>query len=172
VTLIMTLNDQPLLFNLQQRQQIDRCLLRLADQAASPLVMLADISGQLVLYRGRLPATQSAGLAALAAASFAANIEIGNFLGLPNNFKQQLLEGEIANLYTMTVGAELLLIIAFTQQTMLGLVRLLAQQAQHELLVLVRAAEKARRKAQQQPDQMVDAKFGQEVQTQLDDLFS
>lgn len=168
----MKLDAQPLIFNAEQRQQIDRCLLRLADQAASPLVMLADISGQLVLYRGRLPAAQSAGLAALAAASFAANVEIGNFLGLPNNFKQQLLEGEVANLYTMTVGVELLLIIAFTQQTMLGLVRLLAQQARQELLLLARAADVARREAQNQIRPPVDAGFGQEVQTQLDDLFS
>jgi predicted regulator of Ras-like GTPase activity (Roadblock/LC7/MglB family) len=168
----MQLDAQPLIFNAKQRQQIDRCLLRLADQVASPLVMLADISGQLVLYRGRLPAAQSAGLAALAAASFAANVEIGNFLGLPNNFKQQLLEGELANLYTMTVGSELLLIVAFTQQTMLGLVRLLAQQSREELLALARLAELARREAQKQEKKPVDAGFGEEVQTQLDDLFS
>lgn len=168
----MKLDNQPLIFDDQQRQKIDRALLRLADQAGSPLVMLADISGQLVLYRGRLPATQSAGLAALAAASFAANIEIGNFLGLPNNFKQQLLEGDLANLYTMKVGEELLLIVAFTQHTMLGLVRLLAQQTREDLLVLARAAEKARYQAQQQPQQAIDANFGRDLQTQLDDLFS
>lgn len=168
----MTLNGQPLIFTNKQREKIDRSLTQLAEQAASPLVMLADVSGQLVTYQGRLPAAQSHGLAALAAASFAANLEMGNFLGLSPNFRQQLLEGKKANLYTMTVGQELLLIIVFTQQTLLGLVRLLAQQTQEDLLLLVRQAEQLRQKMKTGPQQKVDAGFGPAVQVELDDLLS
>jgi predicted regulator of Ras-like GTPase activity (Roadblock/LC7/MglB family) len=166
-----SLHAQPLFFTGAQRQQIDRCLLRLADQAASPLVLLADVSGQLILYRGRLPETQCTGLAALAAGSFAANVEIGSFLGLTRNFKQQLLEGEMVNLYTLAIGQDLLLVIAFTQQTMLGLVRLFAQQAQQELLTISHQAKLAREKARP-ADQQVSQEFGQALQTQLDDLFT
>lgn len=165
-------NNQPLTFTISQQKRIDRHLLHLADQVAAPLVMLADISGQLVLYRGRLPSRQSTGLAALAAASFAANLEIGKFLGLQRNFECQLLEGKIASLYTLTVGQELLLIIAFTNQTTLGIVRLFARQTQHELLPIVQEAETARQKAAQQASKKLSSEFQQALQTQLDELFS
>lgn len=170
----MRLNDKlhahPLSFDEEQTKQIDRCLLQLADHIAAPLVMLADVSGRLILYRGRLPASQSTGLAALAAASFAASTEIGNFLGLPKGFKQQLHEGSVADLYTIAVGPELLLIIAFTKQTMLGMVRLFATQTQQELLQLAQKAAKAREEATHSAES-VDRGFAKEVTEQLDDLF-
>lgn len=168
----MKLNGQPLIFTNKQREKIDRSLTQLAEQASSPLVMLADISGQLITYQGRLSAAKSHGLAALAAASFAANLEMGSFLGLSPNFRQQLLESKKANLYTITVGQELLLIIVFTQQTLLGLVRLLAQQTQEDLLLLIRQAEQLRQEMQTRPQQKIDTGFGPAVQVQLDDLLS
>lgn len=166
----MKLHKRPLTFDAEQKHRIDRCLLRLADNTGSPLVMVADVSGRLVLYRGRLPSGQSTGLAALAAGSFAANVEIGNFLGLKNSFRQQLLEGDLANLYILAVGAELLLIVAFTRQTMLGMVRLFTQQAQQELLVITQAAMAMRDVAQE--EKRPEDGFGQEVAKQLDELFS
>jgi predicted regulator of Ras-like GTPase activity (Roadblock/LC7/MglB family) len=166
------LHARPLTFDTEQQQQIDHCLLRLSDQTGSPLVMVADVSGRLVLYRGRLSSTQSSGLAALAAGGFAAGQEIGHFLGLRNSFQHQLLEGEQANLYILAIGPELLLIVAFTQKTMLGMVRLFSQQAQQELLALVQEAAIEREKAAlaAQPD--VEEGFGEALNQQLDELFS
>ncbi|HRQ41670.1 MAG TPA: roadblock/LC7 domain-containing protein [Chloroflexota bacterium] len=167
------LHSHPLQFDGGQRQQIDRCLLHLADQIGSPLVMLADVSGRLVLYRGRLSSSQSTGLAALAAGGFAAGKEIGHFLGLRNSFQHQLLEGDLANLYILAVGPELLLIVAFTKQTMLGMVRLFSQQAQHELLDVAREASIEREKATNEADsRQVEPEFGLELNRQLDELFT
>jgi predicted regulator of Ras-like GTPase activity (Roadblock/LC7/MglB family) len=164
------LHDRPLIFDQQQTHEIDRCLLRLADHIAAPLVMLADISGRLIIYRGRLSAMQSTGLAALAAGSFAAGDEIGNFLGLRNNFQSQLLEGNLANLYSLKVGPELLLIIAFTGKTTLGMVRIFAQQARQELLVWAEAATKMREEAA--AEIAVEDGFDEAVKKQLDELFT
>ncbi len=167
------LHSRPLQFDGPQRQQIDRCLLHLADQIGSPLVMLADVSGRLVLYRGRLSSSQSTGLAALAAGGFAAGKEIGHFLGLRNSFQHQLLEGDLANLYILAVGPELLLIVAFTKQTMLGMVRLFSQQAQHELLEVARVAAIERERAMQEAEaRQVEPEFGLELNRQLDELFT
>ena len=176
----MKLHDQPLQFDAEQTRQIDRCLLHLADHAASPLVMLAgdptsgsaDISGRLVLYRGRVTTAQCTGLAALAAGSFAAAREIGTFLGLRESFQQQLLEGRLANLYLLAVGTELLLVVAFTQQAMLGMVRLYAQDAQRELLALAQAAIIAREQGVYDVKHEVEAGFGDAVRKQLDEMFS
>lgn len=145
--------------------------MRLADHIASPLVMLADVSGRLILYRGRLSATQSTGLAALAAGGFAAGEEIGNFLGLrSDSFQSQLLEGSLANLYTLKVGAELLLIIAFTGTTTLGMVRIFGQQARQELQVWANAAIKTRELAD--TDVSVEDGFDEAVKKQLEELFA
>ncbi len=165
------LHDRPLVFNTEQTQQLDRCLLHLADQTGAPLVMLSDVSGRLVLYRGRLPSAQSVGLAALAAGSFAAGLEIGNFLGLPKSFQQQLLEGPVASLYTLAVGPELLLILAFTHKTTLGMIRLFAQQAHQELLTLASAAALAR-EATAHCEVQLEEGFDEALKSQLDDLFA
>lgn len=135
--------------------------------------MLVDVSGQLIFCRGRLPSAQSPGLAALAAASFAAGREIGDFLGLKDgyHFRQQLLEGGAASLYTVVIDNELLLVIAFTQQTMLGLVRMFAGQAQKELLPIARAAAAVRRHGARGPDSNLENGFGQAVAKELDTLF-
>lgn len=167
------LHKDPLIFDKQQKRQMDHCLMRLADSLAAPLVMVTDISGQLILYRGRLTAAQSTGLAALAAGSFAAGHEIGRFLGLrdKNSFRHQLLEGGAANLYTVLVGAELLLIIAFTAQTTLGLVRLFAQRTQEELLQLAVEANQARELNAMQNTKL-EGGFSTALAQQLDDLFT
>jgi len=168
------LHDQPLTFNDEQKQRIDRCLLRLADHTGSPLVMVADVSGRLVLYRGRLSVAQSTGLGALAAGGFAAGAEIGHFLGLrdKNRFQRQLLEGDLASIYLMTVGDELLLIIAFTQKTTLGMVRLFGEQTQVELLKLAEEAAVARELAvAEAATHRPEEGFTDEVSRQLDELF-
>ena len=168
------LHSQPLTFTTEQRQRIDRCLLRLSDHLGAPLVMLVDVSGRLVLYRGRLSAAQSTGLGALGAGGFAAGLEIGHFLGLrgKNRFKRHLLEGTLANLYLMTIGEELLLITAFTQKTTLGMVRLFSDQAQLELLVIAQEAVIDRKlAAETMADVRPDEGFGDEVTRQLDELF-
>ena len=165
------LHNKPLVFEQRHLVLIDRCLMRLADHIAAPLVMLADISGRLIIYRGRLSATQSTGLAALAAGGFAAGEEIGNFLGLrSDSFQSQLLEGSLANLYIMKVGPELILIIAYTNKTTLGMVRVFAQQSRQELLIWAEAAAKLREETVFETE--VEDGFDEELRQQLDELFT
>ena len=165
------LHNRPLVFDKEQTQQIDRYLLRLADRTAAPLVMIADVSGRLILYRGRLPAIKSTGLAALAAGGFAAALEIGSFLGLHDNFQHQLLEGPLANLYIVKIGAELLLIIAYTRNTTFGMVRIFVKEAQRNLLAVAKEAEKVREETIDEVDSLEEG-FDEELNQQLDELFA
>ena len=169
------LHTRPLSFAAEQRQEIDRLLLRLADKISAPLVLVADVSGRLILYRGRLSSGQSTALAALAAGSFAAGFEMGNFLGLrgKNAFRHQLHEGTAANLYTLAIGQELLLVVAFTGQTTLGLVRVYAEQTQRDLMKVVQVASVQRDLEMANPTALEGKdEFGDQVRQQLDDLFS
>ena len=167
------LPDQLLNFTPEQKEQIDQSLLRLAKKLKAPLVMIADISGQLLMYQGKLSADHSAGLSALAAGGFAAGMEIGNYLGLrdQNQFRQQLLEGKAVNLYTVRVGTELLLITAFTRQTNLGLVRIFAERAQQEILTIAQAASSNPRISSSE-DTHLDEAMGSSINQQMDDLFA
>jgi predicted regulator of Ras-like GTPase activity (Roadblock/LC7/MglB family) len=133
--------------------------------------MLADVSGRLIIYRGRLSAMQSTGLAALAAGGFAAAEEIGSFLGLRDSFHHQLLEGKLANLYIVKVGPELLLIVAYTSKTTLGMVRIFAQQAHQELLALAKVAAKAREEMAADTTELEEG-FDEALKQQLDELFT
>lgn len=165
-------HSQPLLFTKTQQQEMDNSLMRLADRIAAPLVLVTDVSGQLVMYRGRLSSSQCTALAALAAGSFGAGVEMGNFLGLrgDNAFTQQLHEGAAANLYTLAIGDELLMVITFTRRTTLGLVRVYAQTARDEIMELVEVAKEARENASVETGGM-DEGFGSAVTHQLDELF-
>lgn len=165
------LHDRPLVFDKEQTQRIDQYLLRLADRTSAPLVMLADVSGRLILYRGRLSAMKSTGLAALAAGGFAAAMEIGSYLGLNDNFQHQLLEGPMANLYIVKVGPELLLIIAYTKNTTFGIVRIFVKEAQQRLLVVAKEAEKTREEAAHEVT-MLEEGFNDALNQQLDELFT
>ncbi|MCA9985429.1 MAG: hypothetical protein KDE09_03415 [Anaerolineales bacterium] len=162
----------PLTFTAAQNELADRCLAELSNRIGSPLVMITDISGRLMLYHGRLSLTQGDGLGALSAGGFAAGAEIGNFLGLraTHGFKRLLLEGKAANLYITLIDEELLLITAFTHQVTLGMVRLYAEQAHQELGRLIQEARHNREHAGSaaMPDTGDD--FADEVFRQLDDL--
>lgn len=167
------LHNQPLSFSQEQEELIDKCLQSLATNTISPLVMVADVSGQLIRYRGRLSSKRSMGLAALAAGSFAAAAEVGRFLGMPQPFDSQLLEGQLANLYITSLQEELVLIVAFTERTTLGLVRLYIQQAQEELKVLIETAVAERTAAQADGKMRLhDDQFEGSLLKQLDELFT
>ncbi|MCA9985432.1 MAG: roadblock/LC7 domain-containing protein [Anaerolineales bacterium] len=168
-----TPHQYPLTFSEQQNKQIEQIILAMATRIGSPLVMITDISGRLILYHGRLSLAQGTGLGALSAGGFAAGVEIGNFLGLRRGkrFNQLLLEGDAANLYITRVGDELLLITAFTQQTTLGMVRIFVDQSRKELMVLVEEAIKARELAEHDSSLAVGDGFSADVGRQLDELF-
>lgn len=167
------LPDQLLNFTPEQKALIDQALLFLAEKIQSPLVMVSDVSGQLLMYRGKLSREHSAGLSALAAGGFAAGMEIGNFLGLrdENKFHQHLLEGKTINLYTMRVGDELLLITAFTRRTNLGLVRIFTERARQELLTVAQAASLNPRLRTPEETHLDDV-ISTGITQQVDDLFA
>ena len=164
-----SLHKRPLLFNKKQIKQIDKILQQLVANLAAPLIMLTDISGQVITYQGHLSEDQSDGLAALAAGSFAAASEIGNFLGLNKGFQHQLLEGKLASIYVLAVGTELLLIIAFTDKTTLGLVRIYTEPAKKKLMKLVVMAAKNRTQNQGKSSSLTD-KLKADIENRLDEL--
>lgn len=166
-----SLSATPLSFDVEQKRAISRHLRTLARHIDAQLVMLADISGRLIQCQGRLSEEKCTGLASLAAAIYGASNEISDFLGLDHTYGQQLHEGEHTSLYIVAVGDELLLVIAFTHRTKLGMVRLFTQRAQQQLLPIASAAAAARNEATPATGAGLGADFGDSIDAQFDELF-
>lgn len=164
------LSAAPLSFDSAQKREISQTLRELGRHIDAPLVMLVDIGGHLVQCQGRYSEEKCTGLASLAAAIYGASNEISEFLGLDDEYRQQLHEGKRDSLYIVAVGDELLLVIAFTHRTKLGMVRLFAQRAQTNLLTIAADAA-ARDQSAPAPDARLSGNFGDSVETQFDELF-
>ena len=138
----------PLAFTADQTRLLKVYLERLAKRTSSTQVMLADVSGRLVLSFGTLAARQSVELAAIAAGSFAAGIEIYNFLGVSKGqqFDQLLYEGDPINILTTQIDGELLLVIVFFESAKIGSAQIYADQVCAEISKLVEVAIASRQK--------------------------
>jgi predicted regulator of Ras-like GTPase activity (Roadblock/LC7/MglB family) len=126
-----------------QADQIQAILDELLMRVRATYVFVADISGQLIMARGRAGATNIAELAALTASNMAATTEIAHRIGETQGFRLLFHEGERENIYLSHVGDSFLLAVVFGSQVPIGLVRLFSKRAVDALSALVGAYEDA-----------------------------
>ncbi len=120
-----------------QADQIETILDELVMRTRATYVFVADISGQLIMARGRAGSTNMATLAALTASNIAATTEIAHRIGEDKGFRLLFHEGERENIYLAHVGASFLLAVVFGSQVQIGLVRLFSKRAVEGLAALV-----------------------------------
>jgi predicted regulator of Ras-like GTPase activity (Roadblock/LC7/MglB family) len=118
----------------QQLIEVEHHLGRLHDKTGATCVLLIDISGQLISYRGTTEGINLASLAALAASDMAAVTEMAKLVSEGDQFKLLFHEGETQNVLISTVGGSLLLVVIFKASVRVGLVRLLTKETVAELL--------------------------------------
>ena len=118
----------------QQLIEVEHHLSRLHDKTGATCVLLIDISGQLISYRGTTEGINLASLAALAASDMAAVTEMAKLVSEGDQFKLLFHEGETQNVLISTVGGSLLLVVIFKASVRVGLVRLLTKETVTELL--------------------------------------
>jgi predicted regulator of Ras-like GTPase activity (Roadblock/LC7/MglB family) len=152
----------------QQLIEVEHHLSRLHDKTGATCVLLIDISGQLISYRGTTEGINLASLAALAASDMAAVTEMAKLVSEGDQFKLLFHEGETQNVLISTVGGSLLLVVIFKASVRVGLVRLLTKETVAELL-------KVTEKLQAPSDQVthiVDADFTTSLAGELERAFS
>jgi predicted regulator of Ras-like GTPase activity (Roadblock/LC7/MglB family) len=150
-----------------QSTKIERYLIHLHSRAQAICTLLADISGQLISAVGMAPGTAAVTLAALAASNMAATAEMARLVGEPDSFSYLFHEGKERNIYITAMGDTFLLVILFDRSSQIGWVRLLAKKTAMELLDVVDEI----REAEEPPDMVVDADFGEALASQLDQAF-
>jgi predicted regulator of Ras-like GTPase activity (Roadblock/LC7/MglB family) len=147
--------------------RMDDCLERLLDRSRAVCVLLADISGQLIVQRGKDARLDTSALAAVTASNMAATEEMARQIGEPAPFSYLFHEGTRRSIYVSAVGKTFLLLIIFDEMSQVGLVRIFARLAVNELLEVTTELEPWLEKA----GSVVDRDFGGALADQLDKAF-
>ena len=152
----------------QQLIEVEQHLRRLYDKTGASCVLLIDISGQLISYRGTTEGLDLASLAALAASDMAAITEMAKLVGERDRFNLLFHEGENHNILISTVGGRFLLVVIFKTSVRIGLVRLLTKETVIELLDVADRLEATSGRIAQ----IVDADFTTSLASELERTFS
>jgi len=152
----------------QQLIEVEQHLRRLYDKTGASCVLLIDISGQLISYRGTTEGLDLASLAALAASDMAAVTEMAKLVSEGDHFKLLFHEGENHNVLISTVGESFLLVVIFKASVRIGLVRLLTKETATELLEVAEKFEAESGRVAQ----IVDADFTTSLASELERAFS
>lgn len=118
------------------KEKIDSVLDMLQRKTQANNIVLADISGQLISQTGTLDQLEIHHFAALAASNMAATTEMAKMVGERKRFKLLFHEGENKNVYLSNVGDSFLLVVIFSPNVQIGLVRLYTKQAVDRLVPL------------------------------------
>jgi predicted regulator of Ras-like GTPase activity (Roadblock/LC7/MglB family) len=152
----------------QQLGEVEQHLSRLYSKTGASCVLLIDISGQLISYRGTAEGVDLASLAALAASDMAAVTEMAKLVSEGDQFRLLFHEGKNHNVLISAVGGNFLLVVIFKASVRIGLVRLLTRETATELLEM---AEKFEAESGQMA-QIVDADFTTSLASELERAFS
>ena len=118
--------DQILLSE-EQYHQISQELDTLQSKINSQLVLLGDMTGQLISKKGNIAGVDMSILTALISSDFSATTEIARILGKNNQFRLHFHEGNNRNLYISSVKDQLFLAVVFHSSVTLGMVRIFSK---------------------------------------------
>ena len=141
---------------------------RLYDKTGATCVLLIDISGQLISYKGTMQGVDLVSMAALVAGDMAAVTEMAKLIGEKDRFKLLFHEGETYNILVSAVRGSFLLAIVFKTAVQIGLVRLFTRETVTKLLKLGEQSEAERGVV----SQIVDADFSTSLADELERAFN
>lgn len=147
-------------------EQIEEVLDTLFWDTEAKAVLLAYDNGQFISHKGELAERDLAVLSALTAAQLSATLEVARLVGERSRF-QVLQEGVNHSVYTLAVNEDLLLVIVFSNQIPLGLVRMVLRQTLEQLRQIAADA----RSAADEDEPEEDDEFARLLADELDDLF-
>jgi predicted regulator of Ras-like GTPase activity (Roadblock/LC7/MglB family) len=123
--------EAPVIIQEQQFHRIKGLLAKLCVESASRAVFLIDRDGQTIAFHGEIGNMDTTSFASLAAGNVAATTSMAKLLG-EDIFPTVVHEGENESIYICVIGRSLLVVV-FDQRSTLGLVKLRAKRASHEV---------------------------------------
>lgn len=157
-------------FSEEQMGLVEACLDELGRNTSALNILLTDVTGQVVEFRGRIDKKKAEALAALIAGSHAASAEYIKLLGKKAPLVNLLHEADDYGIYSTNVADVLILSVAFGNEVKIGIVRVFVEQAGRRLSEIVHEASLSNADADSVKLRLIDEDFDQLLDKEFDKL--
>ena len=127
--------ETPIIIHEQHFHKLKSVLARLSVEAAARVVFLVDRDGQPIAFHGDIGDMDTTSFSSLAAGNVAATTSMAKLIG-EDVFPSVVHEGEHESIYICIIGRSLLVVV-FDERSTLGLVKLRAKRASHEIAAII-----------------------------------
>jgi predicted regulator of Ras-like GTPase activity (Roadblock/LC7/MglB family) len=135
------MSHSPFIIQEQQFLRIKTVLERVRVECAARVVFLVDRDGQTIAFNGDIGDMDTTSFSSLAAGNVAATTSMAKLIG-ENVFPAVVHEGEHESIFISVIGRSLLVVV-FDERSTLGLVKLRAKRASHDIAAILDEAVKA-----------------------------
>lgn len=125
----------PFIIHEQQFSRLKSVIGRLCVECAARAVFLVDRDGQTIAVHGEIGEMDTTSFASLAAGNVAATHSMAQLIG-ENAFPSVVHEGERESIFISVIGRSLLVVV-FDERSTLGLVKIRAKKASHEVAAIL-----------------------------------
>ena len=167
------MREKPVAFSESQMKETEACIDELGRNTGAQEILLADMTGRLILAKGRLGnrETTATGVAVLSAGGYAATVEMARYFEIETEFGQITYEGEYHSIYSSKVGKALIITVVFDHSVKLGIVRAFTNQASQRLQDIVNRALVKMETDERLPEaEKMGAEFGPALMDQVEAL--
>ncbi|HJS50504.1 MAG TPA: roadblock/LC7 domain-containing protein [Pyrinomonadaceae bacterium] len=134
------MSQSPFILQEQQFLRLKNVLERVRVECAARVVFLVDRDGQTIAFNGDIGDMDTTSFSSLAAGNVAATTSMAKLIG-ENVFPAVVHEGEHESIFISVIGRSLLVVV-FDQRSTLGLVKLRAKRASHDIAAILDEAVK------------------------------
>ncbi|MCW5955650.1 MAG: roadblock/LC7 domain-containing protein [Pyrinomonadaceae bacterium] len=128
----------PFIIQEQQFQRMKSVIARLCVECAARVVFLVDRDGQTIAFHGDIGDMDTTSFSSLAAGNVAATSSMAKLIG-EETFPSVVHEGERESIFISVIGRSLLVVV-FDENSTLGLVKIRAKKASHEVAAILEEA--------------------------------
>ncbi len=129
------MSQTPFIIQEQQFFRIKAVLERVRVECAGRVVFLVDRDGQTIAFNGDIGDMDTTSFSSLAAGNVAATTSMAKLIG-ENVFPAVVHEGEHESIFISVIGRSLLVVV-FDERSTLGLVKLRAKRASHDIAAIL-----------------------------------
>ncbi|MBL8125391.1 MAG: roadblock/LC7 domain-containing protein [Blastocatellia bacterium] len=130
--------QMPFIIQEQQFQRMKSVIARLCVECAARVVFLVDRDGQTIAFHGDIGDMDTTSFSSLAAGNVAATSSMAKLIG-EETFPSVVHEGERESIFISVIGRSLLVVV-FDENSTLGLVKIRAKKASHEVAAILEEA--------------------------------
>ena len=134
------MSQSPFILQEQQFLRLKNVLERVRVECAARVVFLVDRDGQTIAFNGDIGDMDTTSFSSLAAGNVAATTSMAKLIG-ENVFPAVVHEGEHESIFISVIGRSLLVVV-FDERSTLGLVKLRAKRASHDIAAILDEAVK------------------------------